>query len=147
AAFPHSYVHPERLSRHIYVNGEGTTLDFVSAASPQRSKGLTAWRLSNDDEGLMLKLAPAFAGNPAARLDELDAVLLLPGYRASFRYLLQRNPEEKAWLDTWNAEERQSLPLAVHVLLSPLDDAREPAELEIVAPIRAWRHAQIAPQL
>lgn len=145
AAFPHSYVHPVRLSRHIYFNGDDTALDFVSAVSPQRSGGLAAWRLYTDDEGLMLKLTPAFADSPDARLDDLDAVNLLPGYRASFRYLLQRDTEEKEWLDAWSGEERQSLPLAVHIVLSPTDAESGEPELEIVAPIRAWRHIQIQP--
>lgn len=145
-AFPHTYIDNERLSRHVYFEGGDDVLNFVSTVSPQRRTGLTAWQLVSDDEqGLMLKLTPAFADNPTARFDALEPVQLLPGYRATFRYLLQRNPDEKEWLEEWNGTEQQSLPLAVHVLLTPLDeDAGEP-ELDIVAPIRSWQHVEIAP--
>lgn len=146
AAFPHTYINNERLSRHVYFEGDEDTLSFVSTVSPQRRTGLTAWQLVSDDEqGLMLKLTPAFANSPVARLDALDPVLLLPGYRATFRYLLQRNPDEKEWLEEWDGAEQQSLPLAVHVVLTPLDDAADEPELDIVAPIRSWRHVEIEP--
>ncbi|MDY6982653.1 MAG: prepilin-type N-terminal cleavage/methylation domain-containing protein [Pseudomonadota bacterium] len=143
-SFPHSYVGDD-LARHVYFVGDDDALAFVSSVSPQRAPGLTAWQLESGDEGLQLKLTPAFADNPDTRLDELDPTLLLPGYRASFRYLLQRNPDEKEWLDEWDGAEQQSLPLAVHVVLSPLDADREEQPLEIVAPIRAWRHVELEP--
>lgn len=143
-AFPHTYIN-EQFERHVYFAGGDNALDFVSAVSPQRKAGLTAWRLYNDDDGLMLKLTPAFADNPDARLEGLEPTPLLPGYRASYRYLLQRNPEEKEWLEEWDGAEQQSLPLAVHIVLTPLDDEIAEAELEIVAPIRAWRHLEIEP--
>ncbi len=143
-AFPHTYIN-EQFERHVYFAGADNALDFVSAVSPQRNPGLTAWRLYNDDDGLMLKLTPAFADNPDARLEDLEPTLLLPGYGASYRYLLQRNPEEKEWLDEWDGAEQQSLPLAVHIVLAPLDADLGDAELEIVAPIRAWRHVEIEP--
>ncbi len=143
-AFPHSFI-DEDLARHIYFEGDDDTLDFVSSASPQRNPGLTAWRLYNEDEGLMLKLTPAFADNPDARFEALEPTLLLPGYRAEYRYLLQRNPDEKEWLDQWQGGEQQSLPLAVHIVLAPLDEERGEPELEILAPIRSWRHFEIMP--
>lgn len=144
AAFPHTYI-GEDLSPHVYFEGDDDALDFVSAVSPQRSPGLTAWRLYSGNEGLMLKLTPAFAGSPDARLEALDPVVLLPGYRATFSYLLQRNQEEKEWRDDWTGDDRQSLPLAVHVVLTPMDEDLEEPELEIVAPIRAWRHVELEP--
>jgi general secretion pathway protein J len=145
AAFPHTYIDIETVSTHVYFTGDEDALSFVSAVSPQRGAGLTAWQLVSDEAGLLLKLTPAFAGNPDARFEELEPVALLPGYRATFRYLLQRNPEEKEWLEEWNGAEQQSLPLAVHVVLTPLDEDLEEPELEIVAPIRSWRHFEIEP--
>jgi general secretion pathway protein J len=149
AAFPHSYVELELASRFVFFEGGEDALTFVSAVSPQRSAGLTAWRLqtesSGKDAGLWLTLTPAFADDPGPRLEALEPTLLLPGYRATFRYLLQRNPEEKEWLDEWDGTRQQSLPLAVHVVLSPLDEDLEEPDLEIVAPIRAWQHFEIQP--
>jgi general secretion pathway protein J len=143
-AFPHSFIDDD-LARHIYFEGNDDALDFVSAVSPQRRIGLTAWRVYNDDEGVMLKLTPAFADHPEARFENLEPTLLLPGYRASYRYLLQRAIDEKEWRDDWDGAEQQSLPLAVHIELTPLDNGREDPELEILAPIRAWRHFEIEP--
>ncbi len=146
AAFPHTYVDPERLSRYVWFEGAEDSLGFVSAVSPQRRMGLTAWRLvSDEEEGLLLTLTPAFADNPGERLDEATAIPLLPGYRASFRYLSQSGIEEKEWLEEWIGSERQSLPLAVHVVLTPLEADANLPELDIVAPIRTWRHVEIDP--
>jgi prepilin-type N-terminal cleavage/methylation domain-containing protein len=146
AAFPHTYIDSERLSTHVYFDGDANSLQFVSAVSPQRGVGLTAWRLESDSEdGLLLTLTPAFAGNPDLRLDEQEPTALLPAYRATFRYLLQRNPDEKEWLEEWRGAEQQSLPLAVHIVLTPLDDELGEPELDIVAPIRSWQHVEIQP--
>lgn len=146
AAFPHTYVDNERLTRNIYFEGDEEALSFVSVVSPQHRTGLTAWRLqSAAEQGVLLALAPAYADNPDARLNAFEPVVLLPGYRATFRYLLQRNTEEKEWLDEWRGTEQQSLPRAVHIVLTPLAaDTREP-ELEIIAPIRSWQHIEIEP--
>jgi general secretion pathway protein J len=143
-SFPHSYVGDD-LARHVYFVGEDDALSFVSAVSPQRRPGLTAWQLESDNEGLQLKLTPAFADDPETRFENLDPTLLLPGYRARFRYLLQRNPDEKEWLDEWDGAVQQSLPLAVHVVLTRVDAERDEEPLEIVAPIRAWQHAELQP--
>ncbi|HWK55601.1 MAG TPA: prepilin-type N-terminal cleavage/methylation domain-containing protein [Hyphomicrobiales bacterium] len=145
AAFPHSYVHPERLTRQLYFHGEQDELRFVSAVSPQRQAGLTAWRLvSSPRDGLMLALTPAFGDDPDVRFDSLDPQPLLPGYQAEFRYLLQLNPEEKVWQSSWDGEQSRSLPIAVEVVLRPLDDA-EGQPLEIVAPIKSRLNPQIEP--
>src|SRR5690606_8938978 len=144
AAFPHSYIDPERLQRLIYFQGTEASLSFVSAVSPQRQPGLTTWRLQpGSDGGLQLLLTPAFGDNPDLRLDELDAMPLLPDYEASFRYLLQRNPQEKEWLAEWDGPRMQSLPQAVHVVLTPLDRNSGAQTLEFIAPIRAARHVDI----
>jgi general secretion pathway protein J len=148
-AFPHTYVNRERLSRFIYFNGEAERLRFVSTASPQRQTGLTAWELYQDAErGVLLRLAPAFSDDPTARLEAARPVSLLPGYRLRLHYLVQRGFDEKEWLDAWDAAELQSLPLAVWIEFLPQDRRDERAEtLELLAPIRAWRHTDIEPNL
>lgn len=146
AAFPHTYMDNERLSRFVYFQGTENELSFVSAVSPQLQPGLTAWRLQSDDsDGLELTLTPALSDNPDVRFDVLTPLSLLPDYAAEFHYLLQRNSEEKEWLDSWDAAELQSLPLAVHIVLTPLDDSSGNEILEIVAPIKTWRHEEIDP--
>jgi general secretion pathway protein J len=146
AAFPHSYVDEQRLSRYIYFQGTENELRFVSTVSPQLQPGLTAWRLQSDDtKGLELTLAPAFSDNPDLRFETLTPVALLPDYVAEFHYLLQRNSEEKEWLDSWNGEELQSLPIAVHIVLRPKDAESNDEVLELVAPIKTWRHEDIEP--
>lgn len=146
AAFPHSYVDQERLSRHIYFQGTEDSVSFVSAVSPQRQGGLMAWQLSDDQDGVMLKLVPAYADSPEERLEELEGTNVLPGYSLEVRYLVQEDVDSKEWLEEWDGSERQSLPLAVHLVLTP-DDGDDPkAEvLEVLAPIRAWRSQDIEP--
>jgi len=144
AAFPHSYIDPERLQRMIYIRGAEDSLSFVSTVSPQRQAGLTTWRLQPDADGdLQLSLTPAYGDDPDLRLVDSASTPILPGYRATFRYLLQRSPEEKEWLTDWEGPRMQSLPQAVHVLFEPLDRNSDAPALEFIAPIRAMRHVDI----
>ena len=146
SAFPHSYIDEDSLSRRIYFQGTERELRFVSAVSPQRRSGLTAWRVvSNAERGVELALTPAFGDNPDLRFDGLDLQSLLPGYAAQFRYLWQRTREEKEWVDTWDGAERLGLPIAVQIRLVPNSDT-EGATLDLVTPIRANRHLEIAPR-
>jgi prepilin-type N-terminal cleavage/methylation domain-containing protein len=149
AAFPHSYIDTERLRRAIYFQGTEDSLTFISAVSPQRQPGLTAWRLQPaSNGGLQLLLTPAYSDNPEERLAELEPSPLRAGYQARFRYLVQRNPQEKEWLDAWDGSQMQSLPHAVHVVLTPRASQGAPADvLEFIAPIRAWQHFEIEPTI
>jgi len=140
----HSYTNIQTLSRQIYFIGEDDELSFVSTVSPQREPGLTAWKLSNvDDEGVYVKLVPAYADNPQERLDDSEGTLLLPNYTVEFRYLYEDTADSYQWIDEWRGEELQQLPFAVYVRFEPENDDDE--ALEIVAPIKAYRHRQITP--
>lgn len=146
AAFPHAYIDHERLAKTVYFEGTADTLRFVSAISPQRQPGLMAWRLeSSPRDGLALTLTPAYSDNPDPRFEVAEPTALLPGYTASFRYLLQLNPETKEWLDEWSGVEMASLPRAVLVVLTPREQNSGAQVLEIVAPIRSWQHNEIDP--
>ena len=143
-AFPHSYTNEDTLTRQIYFTGEDDFVSWVSAVSPQRTPGLTAWELFTvDDEGVYLALAPAYSDNPAERLSESEPQLILPGYAAEFSYLYEELDESKRWRDDWEAEEYLGLPLAVYVRFEPDDRDRE--VLEIVARIRSNEHRSIRP--
>jgi hypothetical protein len=48
-------------------------------------------------------------------------------------------------VDEWVGRDRQSLPLAVQLVLTPIDDDVGDEVLEIVAPIRTWRNPDIQP--
>ncbi len=145
AAFPHTYIDSERLSRFVYFNGDASSVSFVSTVSPQRSSGLTTWQLVSDErDGVQLKISPAFSDNPDERLEALDAVTLLPDYRADLRYLAQK-ADGKEWQDEWQGSERQSLPLAVELVLRPLRRDSDAEVLEILAPIRTWRNPDLQP--
>ena len=148
-AFPHSWLDEESLTRLVYFSGESEALSWVSTVSPQRRPGLAAWQLYNDEEqGVVLKLAPAFTDHPDERFEEAEASLLLPGYRAGFQYLYTELDESRQWVDEWHGDERQELPLAVHVLFEPLDLAGDRDEpLEILARIRNSRHRSIQPNV
>lgn len=150
-AFAHSYRDPRSLNRFIYFDGQPDRLGWVSTVSPQRNTGLTAWRLYTvGGEGVYLQLAPALSDDPTQRLDRATETLLLPGYSAEFRYLFEEGDESKRWRTDWDGELALSLPLAVHVLLTPMDRQAGRAEvrdrtLEIVAGIRATTHRSISP--
>src|SRR5690606_6333104 len=99
-AFPHSFIHPRDVNRKVWFLGEQDSLSWVSTVSPYRVKGLTAWQLQSDRrDGLSLRLAPAFSDDPSLRLEEASANAVLADYTARFRYLYQRQFEEKLWLD------------------------------------------------
>jgi general secretion pathway protein J len=147
-AFPHTYMDEQRLARYVYFKGAEDELSFVSTVAPQLQPGLTAWQLQSDDrDGLNLTLTPALGDNPDARFETLSPLSLLPDYTAEFHYLLQRNSEEKEWLDEWDGAELQSLPIAIHIVLSPIDEQSNNEVLELVAPIKAWQQEDIAPIL
>ncbi|MFM1895634.1 MAG: hypothetical protein RLZZ385_708 [Pseudomonadota bacterium] len=147
-AFPHSYADDDTLARQIYFNGQDDVLGWVSTVSPQRSPGLTAWELSNDDDGVLLRLAPAFSDNPALRLEQATPLLMLPGYEARFSYLYRELDDSRQWRDDWPGDQLQSLPLAVHVIFTPLDDQQERRpELEVVARILNNEHRNLRPTL
>jgi general secretion pathway protein J len=145
-AFAHSYRNDETLARYVYFNGEDETLSWVSTVSPQRSGGLTAWQLQSvDDEGVYLRLAPAMSDNPQPRLEETEPVLLLENYTARFSFLYEELDFSKRWREDWPGEELHMLPLAVHVLLTPLDSARRKEPLNIIARVRANQHRSLRP--
>ncbi len=149
-AFPHSYRDLRTLGLTIYFDGQADRLSWVSTVSPQRNPGLTAWRLYTvAGEGVYLQLAPALSDDPSQRLDAANATLLLPGYAAEFRYLVERDDESRHWISDWDGEDALSLPLAVHVQLTRMDGERRSSAdrqiVEIVAGIRATTHRSISP--
>lgn len=148
AAFPHSYINQDRLARFVYFEGDENEMRWVSTVSPQRRKGLTAWRLVSDlQEGVQLTLTPAYSDNPDNRFDELEPTTILDNYTAQFSYLVQRNDDEKEWLDEWIGEEMQSLPIAVYIIFTPIDDSLDEDVLEVLASIRTWKHEDIQPTI
>lgn len=146
-AFPHSYINRDELERFVYFHGDESTLRFVSSVSLESGGGLTAWSLENAAAGLLLRLAPAYSDNPDARLDAAPPTVFLPDYQARFRYLVQRNPQEKEWREDWPPETLQSLPLAVEVLLQPAGSRGEEESLTLLATVPAWQHENIAPSI
>lgn len=148
AAFPHSYIDYDRIDDFVYFYGDEFEMRWVSAVSPQRRKGLTAWRLTSDlEDGLQLTLTPAFSDNPDVRFENLEPTNILPNYTAEFRFLVQRNEDEKEWLDEWLGDEMQSLPMAVYIILTPIDETLDEEVLEVLAAIRTWQHEDIQPTI
>ncbi|HTQ99739.1 MAG TPA: prepilin-type N-terminal cleavage/methylation domain-containing protein [Candidatus Acidoferrum sp.] len=146
SAFPHSYIDTKKLGQYVYFEADKNSLSFVSTVSPQRKAGLTAWYLTSDDKkGVQLKQTPAFADDPRLRLDDLDPVPLLPEYTAQWSFLLQKNADTKEWVQEWSGRDHQSLPIAVHLTLTPREKGGSKQVLEILAPIRVWRNPSLQP--
>jgi general secretion pathway protein J len=142
-AFPHSYRDDTSLGRYIYFQGNDDSLSWVSTVSPQRSGGLMTWHLeSRNGEGVFLTLAPAMSDSPQARLEYAEPILLLDKYEARFSYLYEELDFRKEWRDDWLGEEMNALPLAVHILLSPIDSDNTQT-FDIVANIAANTHRSI----
>lgn len=147
-AFPHGYTDPENSARYVYFVGEDDYLSWVSTVSPQRQAGLMAWELFSNEDGVHLSLAPAYSDYPGERLEEAEPELILPDYEASFSYLYQELDESRQWRDDWVGEEMQSLPLAVQVLFTPIDDQDGALEeLEVVARVASNQHRNLRPSL
>lgn len=147
-AFPHGYTDVESLTRYVYFVGEDDYLSWVSTVSPQRQPGLMAWELFSTEEGVQLTLAPAFSDYPGDRLDQSEPQLILPNYTASFRFLYDELDESRQWRDDWLGEDMQSLPLAVYVRFTPIDDQQGTLEeLEVVARIANNQHRNLRPSL
>ena len=148
AAFPHSYIDYDTLEREVYFDGYEDEMRWVSTVSPQRRTGLTAWRLTNDyEQGLQLTLTPAYSDNPDVRFENLEPTLILPNYTAEYLFLVQRNEDEKEWVDEWVSEDMRSLPIAVQIILTPIDDRLDDEILEVLAAIKTWQHEDIQPTI
>ena len=145
-AFPHSFTNRDTLSRQIFFMGEENSLSWVSTVSPQRTPGLTAWELySVNDEGVYLRLAPAYSDNPAERLEYSEPSLILPGYDIEFSYLFQEYENALAWTDSWDGTDSLNLPMAVYVKFISFED--ETNHLEVLARVRNNIHRSIRPNL
>jgi len=145
-AFPHGYRDIESLGRFVYFEGAAESIGWVSTVSPQRGTGLIAWRLySVRDEGVYLQLAPALSDYPGERLNEAEPLLLLEHYTAQFSYLNEETELSRRWEYEWSGVDQMQLPLAVHVLLTPIqsDGRRQP--LDIVAAVPANQHRSLRP--
>ncbi len=142
AAVPHSFNNLDTLIREIYFEGESDSLRWVSTLSPQRQSGLTAWSLeAAGNAGIELRLAGAYSDDPTQRLDDADSRIVLPGFGLEVSYLREPNENTREWTDEWLGSEQAALPLAVRLLLT----RRDGEDLEVVAPIKAWRHRSIMP--
>ncbi len=142
-AFPHSYTNRENLSRQIYFIGEDDYLSWVSTVSPQRTPGLTAWEMFEGEDGVYLTMVPAFSDHPGARLEEVEPLLILPGYSLEIGYLYEELDETKVWTDEWSGEELLSLPLAVYLRFESFEDDEDVRE--ILARVRSPAHRSIRP--
>lgn len=146
AAFPHSFNSTETLLREVYFDGEDDRLRWVSTVSPQRLAGLTAWSIDAvSGEGIGVQTAPAFSDNPGARLDNVETRIILPGYDLEISYLREPNALAREWTDEWLGNEQGALPLAVHILFRAT--GAEGRDYDLIAPIKAWRHRSIMPNL
>jgi len=147
-AFPHSLRNLDTLGREVYFDGHSDELAWVSTVSPQRNPGLTAWRLFTvNDEGVYLQLAPALSDHPGARLLDAEPVLLISGYQAEFSYLFEDLEFERRWRDEWDGALLQSLPMAVHIRLTRIDNRADDRRdvVDVIAPILSTQHRTIQP--
>jgi general secretion pathway protein J len=146
-AFAHSFRDSDTMARRVYFDGQQTELSWVSSVSPERSPGMTAWRLYQDSrDGVYLQLAPALTDNPADRLQQAEARLLLPGYQMSIFYLYEDLEFNRVWRSDWPGVDFNMLPLAVHIQLEPMDRDNRDA-VDIVAVVAVQQHRTVRPNM
>ena len=146
-AFAHSYRDTDTLARRVHFEGQADSLSWVSTVSPERSPGMTAWRLYQDArDGVYLQLAPAFTDNPSQRLQQAEPRLLLPGYQMSISYLYEDLEFNRVWRSDWPGYDFNMLPLAVHIELQSTErDNSDP--IDIVAVVAAQQHRTVRPNM
>lgn len=152
-AYPHLYQDRKKLKKYILFEGKQKKIVWVSSVSPDRTPGLTAWELKpgKDDKGLLLRIAPAFADDPAKRLKKTEPIHLFPDYQVRFEYLEIKpqkrymEQEKTEWKKKWSAKKRQSLPFAVRMVLRDGNQGKPVAE--IIAPIMAQEHFTLKPKI
>lgn len=146
-AFAHSYRDTDTLARRVYFDGQQAELAWVSTVSPERSPGMTAWRLYQDPrDGIYLQLSPAFTDNPADRLRQAEPRLLLPGYQMSISYLYEDLEFNRVWRSDWPGFDFNMLPLAVHIQLESVErDNSDP--IDIIAVVAVQQHRTVRPNM
>ncbi len=151
-AFAHLYMHPKEKVSYILFEGKTDRVTWVSTVSPQRESGLYAWQITpgKDDKGIELRITPAFADDPAKRLEKAKPRLLFENYQVRLEYLdidpihQDSEFEESKWLDEWSAKKRQSLPRAVRLTLE--NSKNKENTVEIVGLILAHQHFTLTPK-
>ena len=153
ATFPHHYRDDDSLEKLIYFNGQTEQLTWVSTVSPARYAGLSAWSLENREEGVYLKIVPAYANNPEDYLETVEARKILDNVRIEVQYMYLNALKESVWINHWQGSETYSLPRAVFIRFFPLDLEQSKNEkryknLHLLIPLQAWRHAdsQVIPR-
>ncbi len=157
-AFPYTYVENRSKSR-IFFKGDKHGVRFVSTMSPSYNNQLTIWVIKSlEDGGLSIQISSALTGDPEdiiARLsssakEQNEPTLVLQDYEVTFEYLQETQADEKNWIENWDAYDKQSLPLAVRIILELMDkeeDNEDKKTDEIIAFIPANKHQSIKPKI
>jgi hypothetical protein len=78
---------------------------------------------------------------------DAEPVLLISGYQAEFSYLFEDLEFERRWRDEWDGALLQSLPMAVHIRLTRIDDRADDRRdvIDVITPILSTQHRTIQP--
>ncbi|MFK5894179.1 MAG: prepilin-type N-terminal cleavage/methylation domain-containing protein [Pseudomonadota bacterium] len=156
-AFPYTYMENKNKIR-VFFKGEEQAVSFVSTMSPAYNNQLTIWVIKAlVDGGLSIQVTSALTDDPDKIITKLtsskqtknEPTLVLQDYQAIFEYLFETRAGEKRWVKNWNGNERQSLPLAVHIILTLMDKEQKYGDKkpdEILAFILANEHQTIKPK-
>jgi hypothetical protein len=94
------------------------------------------------NEGLILTVLPALAGNPTERLEKAEGIEILSDYQVRFSYIYFQDSlgeVETKWADDWsmlewdNERGQARLPAGVRVLFEHREESER--SVEIIAPI------------
>jgi general secretion pathway protein J len=154
-AFPYTYMENKNVKK-IYFKGDEQSLSFVSTMSPAYDNQLTIWIIKSlNDGGLSIQVTSALTGDPDEVIAKLTSSVnnkpteVLEDYDVIFEYLSESQSGERNWVKSWNGYDKQSLPLAVRIVLNLMDKEEEDKDKqtdEILAFILANEHQIIKPK-
>ncbi|OUD14127.1 PulJ/GspJ family protein [Thioflexithrix psekupsensis] len=144
SAFPHTYLEREKNVRIVFFEGNKEQLSWVSTVSPGQGNELSVWNIKpgKKNEGLILTVLPALAGNPTERLEKAEGIEILSDYEVRFSYIYFQDSLgeiETKWADDWsilewdNERGQARLPAGVRVLFEHREESER--SVEIIAPI------------
>ena len=143
AAYPYTFKSEVSLKNKIFFVGENNKLQWISTVSPSYNDTIMIWSIALSDTGFKLLVTPVLSGDPGNKIqyalnnNKNSEMLLFTQYKVTPSYLFNEASGHQEWLDNWSTDERQSLPNAIRLNFSAIDDDSELKSYDIISPIAA----------
>lgn len=150
---PYKFKANSLAKEKLFFKGTQTELGWISTVSPDRSTGLMLWHIkAHEGGGISFNVLPAYPGNINTQLEQYyaqqpEASNYFKDYKVTFFYLSDNTKKIKQWSQSWNAKDKDDLPLAVRIEFKNSAehvqdrDISHPDNYEIFAFIRARKRS------